>query len=142
MLLLRKQRLILILFVLTGTAAVVTLVLLALDENLDFFYSPAAIVSGQAPLGKRIRAGGMVKSGSVVHSGINVRFVISDLQGHEVAVQYSGLLPDLFRAERGVVAIGSLDDNLTFTASSVLAKHDENYMPPEVAAALKAGSDG
>lgn len=137
----RKNRLILILFLLTGSAVVLTLVLLALDENLDFFYSPEAIVSGEAPLGQRIRAGGMVKSGSLEHEGIDVRFVISDLRGHEVLVRYSGLLPDLFREGQGVVAIGQLDAARGFTASQVLAKHDENYMPPEAAAALKMTPD-
>ena len=133
----RKKRLVLILFLLTGASLVLAFVLLALDENLDFFYSPQAILSGQAPVDKRIRAGGMVKTGSLRQEGLQTRFLISDLQGHDVEVRYSGLLPDLFREGQGVVAIGKIDQNYQLTAQEILARHDENYMPPEAAAVLK-----
>ncbi len=135
----RKQRLILIGYLFLGAAAVVGFLLLALEENVNLFYPPDKIVSGEAPVDKRIRAGGMVKEGSVKRSdshggdGLEVRFTLSDLAGADFDVLYTGILPDLFREGQGIVATGKLDDNGVFLAEQVLAKHDENYMPPELA---------
>ena len=134
----RKQRLILIGYLFLGAAAVVGFLLLALEENVNLFYPPDKIVSGEAPVDKRIRAGGMVKEGSVKRSesrgdGLEVRFTVSDLGGADFDVLYTGILPDLFREGQGIVATGKLNDNGVFLAEQVLAKHDENYMPPELA---------
>ncbi len=135
----RKQRLIRILFLLAGVGITTLLALLALRDNLDFFYSPEAIVAGAAPLEKRIRVGGMVLAGSLQRApdSLAIRFVLSDLQGARVQVHYVGILPDLFREGQGVVALGALGRNGVFQATEILAKHDENYMPPEVADMLK-----
>ena len=117
-----------------GTAA--ALVLNAFEENLVFFFTPSQVVSGEAPKGRAFRIGGMVKEGSVQRDGVNVRFVVTDT-ANDVPVTYTGILPDLFREGKGVVAQGKLDDSgKGFTASEVLAKHDENYMPPEAQHAL------
>lgn len=134
----RKQRLILILLATTGVAAAVLLVLFALGQNMNFFYSPSDIVRGEAPMDRDIRAGGMVKEGSVQRDGdsLRVSFVVTDF-AEEVQVNYEGILPDLFREGDGVVAIGRLAQNGQIDASEVLAKHDETYMPPEVTDALK-----
>lgn len=134
----RKKRLILILFLLTGVSIVLALTLSALRENLNFFYGPAAAVSGKAPVNSRIRLGGMVLEGSVLHQAdrLEVAFRVGDLQGAEVQVVFQGILPDLFREGQGVIALGTLDHQGVFHATEVLAKHDENYMPPEIAAVL------
>lgn len=131
----RKNRLILIVFLVVGTAATLGLTLIALQDNLDFFYDPAAILSGTAPVEQRIRAGGMVLPNSLTRSadGLGVRFRIGDLKGAEVTVLFEGILPDLFREGQGVVVVGALDTSRTLHAIEVLAKHDENYMPPQVA---------
>lgn len=116
-------------------AGAVSFALLALNENINLFYSPAQLLAGEAPTGRMIRAGGMVVPGSVERSpgGLAVQFTISDLMSSEVPVVYEGILPDLFREGQGVVARGRLGDDGFFAAEEVLAKHDENYMPPEVA---------
>lgn len=132
----RKKRLILVLFLVSGGFLTLALVLAALDNNLDFFYSPEAILSGEAPTGHRIRAGGLVKENSLVKQGLGVSFVITDLRDHEVEIKFEGILPDLFREGQGIVAIGTLSQQLVFTATEVLAKHDENYMSPEVATVI------
>lgn len=134
----RKQRLILILLATSGVAAAVLLVLFALGQNMNFFYSPSDIARGEAPLDRDIRAGGMVKEGSVQRDGdsLRVSFVVTDFVA-DVQVNYDGILPDLFREGDGVVAIGRLAQNGQFVASEVLAKHDETYMPPEVTDALE-----
>ena len=117
-----------------GTAA--ALVLNAFEENLVFFFTPSQVVSGEAPKNRPFRIGGMVKDGSVQRDGVNVRFIVTDT-ANDVPVTYTGILPDLFREGKGVVAQGKLDDNgTTFKATEVLAKHDENYMPPEAQHAL------
>jgi cytochrome c-type biogenesis protein CcmE len=110
----------------------------ALSQNINLFYSPTQIASGEAPHNTRIRAGGMVVDGSVVRDqqSLNVTFDITDYD-QTVTVHYDGILPDLFREGQGIVAQGELDSNNVFQASEVLAKHDENYMPPEVADALE-----
>jgi len=116
----------------------VGLTMFALSQNINLFYSPTQIASGEAPHNTRIRAGGMVVDGSVVRDqqSLNVTFDITDYD-QTVTVHYDGILPDLFREGQGIVAQGELDSNNVFQASEVLAKHDENYMPPEVADALE-----
>ncbi len=123
-----------------GTAA--ALVLNAFEENLVFFFTPTQVAAGEAPKSRAFRIGGMVKEGSVQRDGVNVHFVVTDM-AHDVPVTYTGILPDLFREGKGVVAQGKLEDGATlFKASEVLAKHDENYMPPEAQQALdKAAID-
>ena len=117
-----------------GTAA--ALVLNAFEENLVFFFTPSQVVSGEAPKHRAFRIGGMVTEGSVQRDGVNVRFIVTDT-ANDVPVTYTGILPDLFREGKGVVAQGKLDDHgTTFKATEVLAKHDENYMPPEAQHAL------
>ena len=116
-----------------GTAA--ALVLNAFEENLVFFFTPSQVASGEAPKNRAFRIGGLVKDGSVQRDGVNVRFVVTDTV-NDVPVTYTGILPDLFREGKGVVAQGKLDDSKTFKATEVLAKHDENYMPPEAQHAL------
>lgn len=140
----RKQKLFIILFMLGGIALAVSLMLVALKENINLFYTPQQIAAGEAPLNRTIRAGGMVVEGSVSRAkdGLTVQFDVTD--GKDVVtIQYEGILPDLFREGQGIVALGQLNKENIFVASEVLAKHDENYMPPEVADALeKAHENG
>jgi cytochrome c-type biogenesis protein CcmE len=137
----RKQRLIIVLFIVFGSAVAVTLASFALRENINLFYSPADIAAGKAPVGKNIRAGGMVKEGSIQRDSgsLRVDFVVTDFQS-VVPVVYTGILPDLFDEGQGVVASGQMDSYGVFQATEVLAKHDENYMPPEVQAAVDAAA--
>lgn len=134
----RKQRLLLILLGTGGLGITVLLVLFALGQNMNFFYSPSDIVRGEAPLERQIRAGGMVREGSVVRDSdsLKVSFKVTDYV-EEVTVEYVGILPDLFREGDGVVAIGRLNEAGIIVASEVLAKHDETYMPPEITDALE-----
>ena len=131
----RKQRLVVVMFLLVGAGVTVGLTLMALNENLNLFYPPDQIVGGEAPTGSRIRAGGMVMAGSVARqpNGLDVRFVLTDYEGSDFQVRYSGILPDLFREGQGVLVQGQLGPDGVFQADEVLAKHDENYMPPELA---------
>ena len=131
---LRRQRLAVVLFLLFGSALTMGVVLFALQENIDLFYEPQKIVGGEAPIAKRIRAGGMVEKGSLdfESEGLGVSFVLSDLRGSRFEVRYKGLLPGLFREGQGVLVVGQLDASRVFYAKEVLAKHDENYMPPEL----------
>lgn len=131
----RRTRLIVVLFVLAGVGVSVTLVLVALNENINMFYPPEAVVSGEAPVGAQIRAGGMVLDGSVLRDGetLDVSFVLTDYVGAEFKVIYSGILPDLFREGQGILVQGRIREDGHFEANQVLAKHDENYMPPELA---------
>lgn len=131
----RRRKLFLILFLLVVSGSSVGLTLMALRENINLFYSPAEIVSGTAPVNKLIRAGGMVLEDSIFRSenNLEVRFIVTDMQDSEFTIFYNGILPDLFREGQGVVARGSLNEDGVFLAEEVLAKHDENYMPPEVA---------
>ena len=131
----RRDRLVLVVFLLLGTGGATTFALMALNENINLFYSPEQILAGEAPTHRVIRAGGMVVDGSVVRSksDLGVRFVISDLRDSQVTVQYTGILPDLFREGQGIIARGELNGDGIFFAEEVLAKHDENYMPPEIA---------
>jgi cytochrome c-type biogenesis protein CcmE len=115
----------------------VFLVLFALRDTIVFFHTPKEIVEKQVPAGKRIRLGGLVAQGSLKRgTGLSVEFGITDT-ARTISVSYTGILPDLFREGQGVVAEGKLDPSGRFLADYVLAKHDENYMPPEVAKALK-----
>ena len=131
---LRRQRLAVVLFLLFGSALTIGVVLFALQENIDLFYEPQKIVGGEAPIAKRIRAGGMVEKGSLdfESEGLGVSFVLSDLRGSRFEVRYKGLLPGLFREGQGGLVVGQLDASRVFYAKEVLAKHDENYMPPEL----------
>lgn len=130
----RRQRLTVVSFVLGGAAIALTLVLLALEENVNLFYEPARIVNGEAPTGRTIRAGGMVADDSVVHddTGLGVRFVLTDYRGNDFEVYYNGILPGMFRVGQGTLVTGQLDQDRRFQAREVLAKHDENYLPPEL----------
>ena len=133
----RRKKLILVLAMLAGAGLIVGLVLYALSQNINLFFSPSDIALGKAPHEQRIRAGGMVREGSVerARDSLQVTFVMTDY-AHDVQVAYEGILPDLFREGQGIVAQGKLQPNGVFVADEVLAKHDENYMPPEVTAAI------
>ena len=123
-----------------GVAAlgiVAALVLTAFEKNLVFFFSPTQVAAKEAPLGRTFRIGGIVEPGSVKRDGVEVRFVVTDT-AKTIPVVYRGPLPDLFREGKGVVAQGTLGGDGVFTAREVLAKHDENYMPPEAAHAVEA----
>lgn len=135
----RKQRLALVAVLVLGVSASVALALMAFNENLQLFYSPKQIAAGEAPADKVIRVGGLVLNGSVSREpgDIKVSFDVTDT-AENLRVEYEGILPDLFREGQGIVAIGKLQPNGHFLASEVLAKHDENYMPPEVSDALQA----
>lgn len=133
----RKKRLILILLVLLGVGVAVALALGALRQNINLFYTPTEIASGVAPQDARIRAGGMVVAGSLKRSADSLDVVFDVTDGAEqVTITYSGILPDLFREGQGIVALGRLNEDRVLVADEVLAKHDEEYMPPEVAQAL------
>lgn len=137
----RKKRLYLVLLMVLGIALAVALALNAFNSNILFFFSPTQITNGEAPIDKRFRIGGMVVKGSIERSSQDLRidFKLTDM-AQTVPVTYTGILPDLFSEGQGIVAMGKLDSAGLFVASEVLAKHDENYMPPEVADALeKAG---
>jgi cytochrome c-type biogenesis protein CcmE len=138
----RKKRLILIVLMVAGVGVASGFALKAFNENLMFFYAPSAVVSGEAPAGHPIRVGGLVTNGSVKRQedGLTVKFDITDNVG-TITVLYTGILPDLFREGQGIVAHGRLQDDGTFVADEVLAKHDENYMPPEVSDALKTAHE-
>lgn len=138
----RKQRLIIVLFIVCGAALAVGLATFALRENINLFFPPTEIAEGKAPVGKKIRAGGMVLEGSVKRdpNSLRVDFVVTDYKAN-VPVSYVGILPDLFAEGEGIVASGMLDNQGVFQATEVLAKHDENYMPPEVQSALDAAAD-
>ena len=134
----RKQRLGIVVFILLASAAAAAFLGFALRENINLFYPPADIAAGKAPLDRKIRAGGMVEEGSVQRASdsLKVRFKVTDYSA-SVEVAYEGILPDLFAEGEGVVVTGTLGQDGVFQASEVLAKHDENYMPPEVEEALK-----
>jgi cytochrome c-type biogenesis protein CcmE len=133
----RTQRKLFIMLVLAGISLAGFLTYRALQENLLYFFSPSQVAAGEAPQ-RTFRLGGMVVDGSVKRDPgtLNVSFVVTD-NVHSVPVKYSRVLPDLFREGAGAVVVGRLDDNGEFLADEVLAKHDENYMPPEVAEALE-----
>ena len=137
----RKRRLIAVLVIITGVGIAAVVAIKSLNENMLFFVSPTDVKEQSLPAGKRFRLGGLVAGGSVSRAseGLAVTFVVTDGPA-SVDVQYDGILPDLFREGQGIIAIGELTPDGHFEAAEVLAKHDENYMPPEVADALeKAG---
>jgi len=135
---LRKRRLIFVLSIVLGIGTAVGLALYAMKQNINLFYSPMEVVRGDAPKGPLIRIGGLVVKGSVKRDpdSLKVEFALTD-NAETVVVRYDGILPDLFREGQGIVTMGRLQDDGTFEASEVLAKHDETYMSPEVAAAIK-----
>ncbi|SFX22806.1 cytochrome c maturation protein CcmE [Marinospirillum alkaliphilum] len=135
----RKQKLLLISLMLGALSLAIGLTLYALSANINLFYSPTQIAQGEAPQDREIRAGGMVVEGSVERdpNSLKVRFAVTDF-AEEVWITYDKILPDLFREGQGVVAVGRLNAAGELVASQVVARHDENYMPPEVAEALKA----
>jgi len=131
----RRKRMAIALGVVAVVGAATALVLNAFQSNLVFFYTPTQIAAKEAPSGRTFRLGGLVVAGSVKRDGVNVAFEVTDT-AKTVPVQFSGILPDLFKEGKGVVAQGQLENGV-FQAKEVLAKHDENYMPPEAAEALK-----
>jgi cytochrome c-type biogenesis protein CcmE len=133
----RQQRLVVVAGAIALLACAAWLVLSAFRKNLVFFYTPTQVAAGEAPRDGTFRIGGMVERGSVrrLADGVTVAFVVTDMQ-RQLPVRYRGALPDLFKEGKGVVAQGRLDDGKGFLAQEVLAKHDENYMPPEAAYAL------
>ena len=135
----RHKRLAIIGGVVASVAVAAGLVLNAFQSNLVFFYSPSQVVAKEAPVGRTFRIGGMVKEGSVKRNGTEVQFAVTDT-AQTMQVKYVGILPDLFKEGKGVVAQGQVGADGMFVAREVLAKHDENYMPPEAAEALKRGA--
>lgn len=133
----RKRRMLFVAMLGLGVSGAAALVFAALSENLNHFYSPTEFADGVVPSERNIRVGGLVKAGSLERTpgALDVSFKVTDT-AHEVRVFYAGILPDLFREGQGIIAKGQLDGSGVFRASEVLAKHDENYMPPEVAAAI------
>ncbi|MBH9577037.1 cytochrome c maturation protein CcmE [Inhella proteolytica] len=131
----RHRRLALIGLIALALAAITALVLNAFQSNLVFFYSPTQVAANEAPKGRSFRLGGLVEPGSVQRQGVQVSFKVTD-NLHQIPVRFEGVLPDLFKEGKGVVAQGQLGADGQFTAREVLAKHDENYMPPEAADAL------
>jgi cytochrome c-type biogenesis protein CcmE len=136
----RKRRLYWVLGILAGVGIAGALALSAFQKNVMFFFDPTQVAAGEVKQGQRFRLGGMVIKGSFhrVPGSLDVNFVVTDFR-HELPVKYSGVLPDLFREGQGVVAHGKLGPDGVFVADEVLAKHDEKYMPPEVAKSLKHG---
>ena len=136
----RQKRLTIIVGILLAVGAATALVLNAFRSNLVFFYSPSQVAAHEAPENRLFRIGGLVVAGSLKREGVDVSFTVTDL-AQSMQVRYRGILPDLFKEGKGVVAQGKLGPDGVFIAQEVLAKHDENYMPPEAAAALKQAAD-
>ena len=138
----RSRRKVLVLAVVFGVAVATVLGLTAFEENLLYFYSPTQVKAGEAPETHSFRVGGLVVDGSVKRAtdSLKILFDVTD-NTESMTIEYTGILPDLFREGQGIVAMGSLRADGSFVAQEVLAKHDENYMPPEVADALKAAEE-
>jgi len=132
----RQKRVAIIIGALVVISLVTVLILNALNSNIALFVTPSEVAAGKAPAGQAFRIGGMVKEGTVKRDGLTVNFVITDM-AKDISVAYTGILPDLFKEGKGAVIQGRLDPNGQFIASEVLAKHDENYMPPEAKHALE-----
>jgi cytochrome c-type biogenesis protein CcmE len=134
----RRKRMIAVAAIVIGVGAATAVALQAFQENIMYFYSPSQVTGGEAPRGRAFRLGGLVTTGSLQRTpgSIEINFLVTD-NAETIPVKYSGLLPDLFREGQGVIANGKLNDGGVFVADEVLAKHDENYMPPEVADTLK-----
>ena len=139
----RRQRMILVALVATGVVLSAGLALRAFQENLLYFFTPSQVAAGEAPANRAYHLGGMVLENSIERDSgsLTVNFVVTDY-AHTMPVSYSGLLPDLFAENKGVVARGRLGENGRFVADEILAKHDENYMPPEIAEALAQAEEG
>ena len=135
----RRKRMVAVAAIVIGVGAATAVALQAFQENIMYFYSPSQISAGEAPTGRSFRLGGLVTTGSLQRTpgSIEINFVVTD-NAESIPVKYSGLLPDLFREGQGVIAHGKLTEEGVFMADEVLAKHDENYMPPEVAETLHA----
>jgi len=135
----RSRRKVLIFAIVFGVAVATVLGLTAFEENLLYFYSPTQVKAGEAPTTHSFRVGGLVVDGSVKRApdSLKIEFDVTD-NAESMTIEYTGILPDLFREGQGIVAMGSLQAGGKFVAQEVLAKHDENYMPPEVAAAIEA----
>ena len=136
----RQRRMTLVAIIVVGVGLAVALAMRAFNENLMYYFDPSKVAAGQVKQGQRFRLGGMVVKGSVQRQSgsLDVKFTVTDF-AHTVPVTYDKVLPDLFKEGAGVVALGRLDGHGTFVADEVLAKHDEKYMPPEVARSLKQG---
>ena len=126
----RKKRIYNILFVLLFSVSGISLILYSLNSNLDYFFTPTELKDRNIPANKRIKVGGMVLSGSVERISSSISFVITDYE-NSIKVEYEGIVPDLFKEDSGVVVLGNLRDKILY-AEEVLAKHDENYMPPNI----------
>lgn len=135
----RKKRLTIIIFILFGVSMATALALYALNQNINLYYTPSQVVEGQAPQGQVFRIGGIVENGSVHHAkkNLEVSFVLTDT-AKSVKIDYSGVLPDLFREGQGIVVQGKLNSHGVLIADQVLAKHGAEYMPPPAAAAIRA----
>ena len=132
-----RSRIVVLTFLLVSTIVVVFVILKSLEENVVYFFSPTEIYNKEnISFNKKIRVGGLVKEGSITNNQTLINFIVTDLN-NEIMVSYSGLLPNLFSEGKGVVAEGKLKDKKYFIADKILAKHDENYMPPEVSKALE-----
>lgn len=138
----RRARLSLILLMVAGVSVAAWFGLRSFNENLMFFFSTSDVIAGKAPKDHLFRLGGMVVKGTVQRpgEGLTVKFILTDM-AKEVPVEYTGILPDLFREGQGIIANGKLTENGVFVAQEVLAKHDENYMPPEVAGSMKTAQN-
>ncbi|MBM4217095.1 MAG: cytochrome c maturation protein CcmE [Gammaproteobacteria bacterium] len=139
----RQRRITLVVGILAGVSLAGVLALNAFRANVMFFFDPSQVAAGDAPIEKRFRLGGMVRPGTVDREAgsLDMSFVVTDFK-HDVRVVYTGVVPDLFRENQGVVAHGRLGSDGVFVADEILAKHDENYMPPEVAKAIKEKHGG
>jgi len=139
----RQRRLALVVGILAGVSVAALLAMRAFEDNVMFFFDPSQVATGEAPVDKRFRLGGMVRPGTVQRApgSLEMSFIVTDFK-RDVPVRYEGVVPDLFRENQGVVAHGRLGKDGTFVADEILAKHDENYMPPEVAKAIKEKHGG
>lgn len=139
----RQRRLALVVGILSGVSVAALLAMRAFEDNVMFFFDPSQVATGEAPVDKRFRLGGMVRPGTVQRTpgSLEMSFIVTDFK-RDVPVRYEGVVPDLFRENQGVVAHGRLGQDGTFVADEILAKHDENYMPPEVAKAIKEKHGG
>ena len=136
-----RTRIIITTFLLVASVVVVFIVLKSLEENVVYFFSPTELYNKEdIPSNKKIRVGGLVKDGSIINNQTSINFIVTDLN-NEIIVSYKGSLPNLFSEGKGVVAEGKLKDKKYFIADKILAKHDENYMPPEVSKILKKAKE-
>ena len=132
-----KSRIVFLVLILLSATTIIFFILKSLEENIVYFFSPSEIYSKpNIPLNEKIRIGGLVKEDSIIKDQTSIKFIITDLK-KEIIVSYSGLVPNLFSEGKGVIAEGELKDKKYFVADEILAKHDENYMPPEVSKALE-----